>query len=243
MLCLLVVAEKVLAWLDAHPALAEWGLVGVGVLTLAVIAWQSAETKHAARAAADTVAEVQRQTRILEKQAQAAIDNAASARESAELATKSIDILIAKERPRIKIIIDDFKLSLTEFQGVSYRILCSCPTRASIISARANAYVAGILGQILTGQISELPEIVNETVTIKASTGVLLDGAGEREAINAGRLHFQAVIEYKGDHLSDTDPPYRTTFHSKLSYTSQGIPGLNQYSWERYGPSEDNQED
>lgn len=58
----------------------EWWLVGVGMLTLGAIYYQSRETAHAAKAAADSVGAINRQAGIMERQT-AATERAAEASE------------------------------------------------------------------------------------------------------------------------------------------------------------------
>jgi hypothetical protein len=210
-----------------HPS-AEWILAILTGITAGFICWQSWETKRAAEAAADSVEAVNRQAGIMERQT--------------ALAERNLALLTEKERPRVKITVDDFVLSSDDIQSVSFQILFSCPTRAFIIEAYADAYIQGALGHLPYRAITELPEMVNQTTTLRVKCQILTFGAQCVEQINAGLLHFQATIEYRGDHLSGSKETYKTTFHRRLQYERTDFFGLNPYTWEKYGNPEDNQE-
>jgi hypothetical protein len=208
---------------------AEWILVIVTGVTAGFICWQSWETKRAAKAAADSVEAINRQAGIMERQT--------------ALAERNLTLLIEKERPRVKITVDDFVLSSNDIQSVSFQILLSCPTRAFIVSAKADAYIMGALGFIPYRRITDLSEMVNQTTTIQVKHFVIFTfGAECVEKINAGLLHFQVSIEYRGDHVPSGEKLYQTTFHRRLRYEPSDFEGLSPYTWEQYGSPEENQE-
>jgi len=60
--------------------------------------------------------------------------------------------------------------------------------------------------------------------------------------IQAGKLHFQASIRYRGDYLPETSEPYETSIHLKARYTPPPLPGLSEYRWTKVGPPEENRE-
>jgi uncharacterized protein YejL (UPF0352 family) len=68
--CSAAVLTEMLAWLEAHPSLAEWALVVVGAITGFVIGWQAWEARRAVEAARDSVKEIQKQTNVLKDTAQ-----------------------------------------------------------------------------------------------------------------------------------------------------------------------------
>jgi hypothetical protein len=201
------------------------GGIIVGVLTLDVLNEQTGATREAAKAAADSVTAIDRQAGIAERQ---------------------ISLLIAQGRPRIKVEIDNFEFSVGgPLQKLSYRIHCSCPTRAFIESAKEEAYFAEPLGKVsLKNPISELPVIINETTTVAASTFIWeFDREVVAKRVRAGDLHFQVWIEYRGDGLATTDPPYKTTCHWTLVCSPNPIASLGEMNvWVESGLPEDNQE-
>jgi len=60
-------------------------LVVVGIITFIIIGWQSLETKHAAKAAADSVEAINKQATIMEQQTTATQDAAEATKKSVEL--------------------------------------------------------------------------------------------------------------------------------------------------------------
>jgi hypothetical protein len=87
---------------------AQWILVIVTAITAGFICWQAWETRRAARAAADSVIAIQRQTGVLERQAKASED-------AAQASQKTAEAIVKIERAWIDVY-------LTRFTSTEYRM-------------------------------------------------------------------------------------------------------------------------
>lgn len=87
-------------WQEAFgPAFAaNWALLLAAVVTLIAVAWQARETRRAAKASQESVAEIKSQSAVLKQSVDAAEKNAQAAQDAATAAKANTDALINAER-------------------------------------------------------------------------------------------------------------------------------------------------
>lgn len=183
----------------------QWVLIVVALVTAGFVGWQAFETRRAANATAGSVAAITTQSRIMERQAKASEDSVGAARDNAIVANQSIEILVAKERARLKI--EPEKLSLEagplRVDGVSYTIFCYGTTPAFIESSWATVSVTE---SEQPSKVSfETPMSLKPVITpnydgIKKETLIFQKPEGQLLGpINSGKLfvHFFGSITYK----------------------------------------------
>jgi len=204
-----------------------------------------------------TLKAVQRQANSLEKQTKATEEAASAAVASSKSTTKGMDILVARERPRITVVLKDPDFSRTRDLGllfVRFDVECWCPTVAYILDGRSQAYVSDI-GALIppTPQIElsldiGLPNEIRQTTTIDKSR-IVFDTVGRltvADEIDSGKLILWCYgsIKYRGVHLAENDPPYETVFRYKWTpdATKGAIPGLDNSQWEKCPNPEHNYE-
>ena len=117
----------------------EWILVVVGIVTAFVIGWQSYETRRAANATAGTIGLVGEQLGLMRRQT-AATETAANA------AKDNIELLISKERARLRIQVLPLTLrpddgNLTQVNGVTWKAVNHGPTKAFVSGSFGYAFV------------------------------------------------------------------------------------------------------
>jgi hypothetical protein len=121
-------------WIDTFTwpeGATTWALF----LTLIVIAWQSTETRDAAKAALLQVGFMERQTKILE-------DSVAAAKDSAKAAKDQIQLVMEKERARVEVAPLDFDaVELTEPNKIMIEFTNIGPTSAFNVRVEAGARV------------------------------------------------------------------------------------------------------
>jgi hypothetical protein len=87
-------------WQEAFgpPFAANWALLLAALVTFLAVAWQAWETRRAAKATQDSVAQIKSQDAVLKQSVNAAEKNAEAARDAAIAAKANTDALIDAER-------------------------------------------------------------------------------------------------------------------------------------------------
>ena len=121
----------------------EWSLVIVGLLTFFVIGWQAVETKKAAQATRKSAESIQQQITVMERQTRATENAATAAKDSAEATKQSVEMMISKERARLRVELKPLGLELDfhEFYTVDFTIAIDGPTSAYNVESACTAYV------------------------------------------------------------------------------------------------------
>jgi hypothetical protein len=207
----------------------EWWLVGVGVITFIILAWQSVETRIAAEATRDSVLGIKRQADIMERQSV---------------------LIIERERPRIFVKVEE----RPEFNpdGVSilrYKIECFCPTPAFIGKTEVKAYTEtkGTTLNIPEALPISLNSPIKETNTLDEWVPIVDWNNWARISeteLKDGKiiLYCAGTIEYRGVHLLPTEPSYKTSFSKKWTIIRPTSPNLEVYGyWDDYPDEKANQ--
>lgn len=175
-------------------------LVGVGGFqayllfkTMRAIEQQAAHMKH--------------QTSILEKSTAAAEANAEAAKANAESAKRSIEIMISKERARIRIEIEKFNpLPASEFtyHQVDYRVFSYGATAAFISDSVARVEISNSAeppNNHLFDPPASLPAVLHPSVEGVGKFAILFTKLEQEDvdAVNEGTLfvHFNGSIKYR----------------------------------------------
>jgi hypothetical protein len=241
---------------------AQWILVVVAGVTAGFIAWQAWETRRAAEATQRSVEATGRQIGVMERQAnaaeiaaRAAQENAMAAREAAEAAKAnaqsardSVEMLISKERARIrvpepeKLVIDRGPFPVHE---VRYKIFCYGTTPAYITEASATARMSDSKqdSRDLRAPMS-LPNVLVPNFEGIAKIALVFERPADPvpEAIERGELfaHFYGFVKYRDVFGRD----HETTFRYLWTVTDLknfGTTGHFCY-WAKYGDETENKE-
>jgi hypothetical protein len=200
-------------------------------------------------AALRTLKAVKQQADIMGQQTAATEKAAEAAKDQAKIAMRDLELLINRERPRITVTVDDFDFAkgYSAFKIVSYKINCRCPTDAFIMDTSAEAFIEeGVLGRISDHIPITNLETIHGFVKLERMA-LILTGLTDDDLmakVQASLLHFRGVIKYRGVHLSDTEPPYSTTFHHRWVCGPKNATFFGEMvdHWEPCGPPEDNQQ-
>jgi hypothetical protein len=232
--------------------------VTAAFLTLIVIGWQAVETKRAAeatqasaRATADSVEAINRQAGILERQAAATEKAADAARDGAEATKRSIEVMIKKERARLKVRMKPFNLHpIAGHPSIEYAVSYYGIANASIKEAGVTAYVSNSSERETGGlafPVPQIPEIITaSTPPMHAATflqpNMIVEDA-TIDDIEKGKLfvHFWGNIKYDDGfgEVRETNFRYLWTVTSLRSLSGGGRP----YSyWKQHGEEADNRE-
>jgi hypothetical protein len=213
----------------------EWALVIVGVLTFIAVGYQGRETAIAAKATQKSVEIIEKQTGILERSVAAAENNAESAK-------KNIEMMIGRERPRIRIEPQKLKLGPVDdpiqMDEVIFRVFCYGMTPAFIVDRCASVNVTDSKESpdaFLRLPMSPIPAVFGPNPEgVELSAYFLFDNNNvDRAAISDGRkfVHFCGFIKYK-----DVFEAERIT---KFSYVWN--PSFSGY-WTKCGAERENEE-
>lgn len=191
-------------------------------------------------------------------------------RKSADASRRTLDLIIAKERPKITIYLEDFELALqfpfTHVEGpsgpeidtrrhVHYAIHCDCPTGAVILRSGMEAYlranegigaIEGTTGLATPSPIEGLRTTSGiQVLNLKTRVLAVFDRP-LRHQIQVGlvTLACWGFIEYRGRHQREGDPPYRTAIKKRwVPNRNTSIPGYIELGyWEVEGSPEGNQQ-
>lgn len=234
----------------------QWVLVIVTTITAAFIGWQAWETRKSAKAAATSVDAINRQAGIMERQtaateksAEAARDNAIAAKEGADATKRNVEIIIAKERPRIRIELGKVEIARREdhiqLNEVEYIIFCHGITEAYILDSEGTAEITNSIDVPIHHSVPiSLPTVIRPTTEgIRKNAFIFFVPKSEDtfEDIFSGRLHlhFYGWIRYK-----DVFERERITKFRYRYVVPQDMPknldGSVFAYWSKYGPPEDN---
>jgi hypothetical protein len=240
---------------DASTKWPEWGLFGVGVITLGVIAFQAYWTRRAAEATQiaaegtnNSVIEVRKQVALMERQTEATEKAATAARDS-------VETVINKERARVRINLKE--LSLMPRQAsiyfVEFTVTVDGYTPAYITETRyvADTYPLQVIGEPDNGIAAFLPfhnfpEVIPPNTEPIEQEGIFHytadDAADTMQEIKLDRLfvEIRGVIKYK-----DVFARERETCFRKVWRFNRVIPPghpLRSGEWEKCGSEEDNRE-
>jgi len=199
-------------------ASSEWMLVYIAALTGLAIAYQAREMAKTTEIIGKQADLMKRQTDILVDYNKATREAADAAAKSADIAKLSVDHMIAKERARIRIEMDDVKLGGPgdeyAIDEVNYRWFCDGTTPAFIVERMGRVTVSDspapvktVLHPIGSGSLPNVfypsPNAIMDTVIIHGQ----LDDS-KREAIRQGKLflQFYGQIKYRDvfDNLRET---------------------------------------
>jgi hypothetical protein len=142
-------------------------------------------------------------------------------RRAAQAATKSIQITINKERPRITVELDNPVLDMKDPPPrVRCKFDCWCPTPAFYKQGEIETFIEGRIPRISNPLPIWLSPFIRTNVTEDTWTIIFEEPMQETvDGINAGRLilYCRGFVEYRGVHLDDDSPSYKTTFSYKWS--------------------------
>jgi hypothetical protein len=235
----------------------KW-LVYVGVLqgfvfflTLLAIRHEASIAGDIASAAKDNAAAASDNAIAVKDGAKAAEANARASEASAEAAKESVEIIVRKERARIKI--RPIELVLTPHKtllaNVTYEVLFYGSTPAFIADAHAEAYVSDSLAPSSTSNSlsfpMSLPEVITPLAPLKEQT-TFIGPKWTLEQVDIDRLndgtlfiHFNGFIQYK----DVFDRERETRFRYVWKTSNQVMPDGKRFAyWMKVGPSGDNTE-
>jgi hypothetical protein len=233
-----------IAW-AANLVLGLVGVVGivVAIRTLRSIQRQVREMRLQRNVMRRTLTAISRQAELMEKQSGILAESVAVARTAADVAQRSMDAMISKERARIQIEVDD--LYSRGMPYVQFFVHCHGSTEAFITLARAMAIVTESLDR--PDWLPIFP--MGLPITLKATkTEASVRIANKMEissedyaSIDAGRLfvHFYGTVEY----TDVFDQVRETAFSYVLKATDlKNSDGAMVRYWIKNGPPEANRE-
>jgi len=230
----------------------EWALVIVGIVTLFFVGWQAAATANsakatefAARATRDSVAAIQKQIDLMERQTEATEDAAIAAR-------KSVEIIISKERARIQLEVESPTIPSPDdpfpIGQVGFRVRCHGTTPANIIETRIWAQITDskepyrgdtCSAMSIPSVLTPTPEGIEGTTALSYSDQLISDGVDICDSVRRKKLfvHFYGRIEYQ-----DIFEAGRTWIYS-FRYIYEPNPwSVDDGTWTRCGIPNDNVE-
>jgi hypothetical protein len=230
-------------------------LVGVGILTLIVIGWQAVATRRAARATQISTEAIQKQIAVMERQTKATEDAATAAKNTAESTKQSLEMMISKERARLRIDLKKLSLSPRSYSvyTVDFTVAIDGPTAAYIDETGCAAFVlplanigsAGVSDAVITS-LSSLPKVISPNSSPLEQFAIFI--LGDRDAnikiseIRNERLFvgIRGFIKYKD--VFDRNRETRFRYVWKFS-NLPSLPGTERVgSWEKCGSEDENRE-
>ena len=184
-----------LAWLKANESLALW-LEGLALLL--IFFWDRKDHKEDHQETIEQMKVMSRNAVATEMAAKAALD-------SSKATSRGMEILIARERPRITIKLKDPDFSRAKDIGilfVEYEVECWCPTVAFIVNDRVEAYVAdpkALIPKIESPIAVGLPSDVRQTTKFDKGT-LVFNTMGNKDVVDeiaSGRsvLYFHGQMK------------------------------------------------
>jgi hypothetical protein len=218
-------------------------------LTLLAIRHEASIANDIASAAKDNAAAASDNAVAVKDGAKAAEANARASEANANATRESVEIIVRKERARIKIrpidlVLPSHRESLAE---VTFRVLLYGSTPAFIADARAEAYVSDSLATSSNSLMfpMSLPEVITPLTPLKEQTTFIgpkwtLEQA-DIDRLNDGTMfiHFNGFVQYK----DVFDRERETRFRYAWQTGTQVMPdGKRLAYWMKVGPSADNNE-
>jgi hypothetical protein len=233
----------------------EWALVVVGILTILVIGWQAVETRRAAQATQSSAKTIQQQIAVMERQTKATEDAATAAKDTAESTKQSIEMMINKERARLRIDLKKLNLAAKPFAvyTVDFTVAIDGPTAAYIVETGCVAYVLPLanidsigVGDAVINSLSLLPKVISPNSPPLEQFALFIMGDRNAEnmisEIKNDRLFVgvRGFIKYKDVFDRNRDSQFRYVW--KFSNLPV-LPGTDRYgSWEKCGSEDENRE-
>jgi hypothetical protein len=209
------------------------------VLTLLAIAEQTRETAKAAKAT--------------QRAAEATDKSALAAEKSAKAAADNIELVINKERARLRVEIGEMKIdsSINSIPVViTYSVFCDGPTPAFITAASAtvdatessDVSVDRMAQLRITFPMHGIPPVFHpniEGLVLRALLFQVIPEGDVRDLINNRSvfIHFHGIIEY----TDVFDRQRYTRFRYLWDVQDRPLYGGPVGNWTKYGPKEDNE--
>jgi hypothetical protein len=211
--------QAVLSWLRNYDSLAIW-LEGVALVFIFFLDWR--EYRRQGEERVEQHRESAAQMEIMQGQAEATRENALRAKEGADAAKANaeaaklnaeaskamLELIINKERARIRVQVKDLDLSLKEYGAttIKYSVHLHGPTEARITGCGAGAYLH-TSGQPLQNDAYILPMVLPEVLSpsnpviekFSFFMPIVKLQQDDVDRINANKsfVHFRGYIKYK----------------------------------------------
>ncbi|MGB6484386.1 MAG: hypothetical protein WBE86_12950 [Candidatus Acidiferrales bacterium] len=148
---------------------------------------------------------------------------------------RQLDLLIARERPRIRIEVNSIRKPeptiIAIAPEVTFVIRCICPTLAFIEEAVAETFYVGTLPPVgNNGYQIGIPSMIYKTMTFRREAISIYDSSNWDEIESGKRIvGFRARIRYRGIHLPDNVWIYETSIERK--WVPYNIPAIGIYGY------------
>ncbi len=230
-------------WRDAFApsTWSTWALVVVGLIAII--------------GAFFTLSAMRRQARIMQSQTTAANDNAASARASAEVVGKNIDMLISTERARLRVELKELSLvpKAPSIHTVDFIVSIYGLTPAFVTESGCTAYfrpleqVGSTDAEPHMVSMFALPKIIPPNTTPFNQFTFLLLGSDDARSADLLReiSEDRLFVEFRGfiNYLDVFNNERETRFRYVWKFSSITPIGTTRFGdWEKCGASEDNKE-
>jgi hypothetical protein len=224
----------------------------VGFVTLLVVVYQSKETAKAAKAAADSVREMHKQAKILERQTEAT-------EIAARAASDNIALLINKDRARVLVESVELKFMSNEQRNgpfpkpgdaIEWKVLCHGTSPAHILTARRAVVVrkwdgpqteaGGLFPMSVSGLLRPDDKGVDQWVPIDSEVEEALETFNNPESRFRFALDFTSIIKYRDvfQKQGNWTAISRHTWMVTLDKETGGI-----LSWSKYDHTDTEKED
>jgi hypothetical protein len=231
----------------------EWALVVVGILTILVIGWQAVETRRAAQATQISAKAIQQQIAVMERQTKATEDAATSAKDTAESTKQSIEMMISKERARLRIDLKKLNVSpkTLAVYTIDFTVAIDGPTAAYIVDTGCVAFALPLpnidsigAGDAVISSLSLLPKVIPPHSSPLEQFAIFIIGDRNAEnmisEINNDRLFvgIRGFIKYKDVYGRNRDTRFRYVWKF---YKFPSLPETERFgSWEKCGAEDEN---
>jgi len=254
--------EAIANWLKAYESLTIW-LEGIALVAIFFLYWREYKKQGADRI--EHHKESAAQMEILQSYASAARDNATIAKEGAEAARVNaeaarlnadagkaiLELIINKERARIRVELKQLDLSRGGFgdRAVQYSVHLYGPTEARILDGRAEVLIAALAEPPSTDSHMlpmALPEVMTPLNPVVEKSAFFMpkfrleeteiEGIRERKAF----VHFRGFIKYRDIFEKERETNFQYVWNvTELRAISK--PELFSY-WSKCGTERDNVE-
>lgn len=227
-------------------------LAAVAVLQFIVLLWQASALRKIRGSTTSHAQDMERQSSVLEgqlkvmaEQLTALKDTASAASSSAAAARESVDLMVSKERARLRVELQPFYLNFDAPSPARFQIQHQGSTDAFVLDSRASVYVSDSREPdrtVESGRPVPLPSVIGAQNPVVVAEDVLhpfteeeIDRIRELKSF----VHFTGSVRYKdvfeGEH--------ETRFNRVWSIANMGnLNGEPFTYWEHCGSVDENKE-